>query len=446
MALDQHQALLADYVEAIGGSSPVFDDDGFVDFELSGQRATVNVKEGGSRLRGRVVVAQIPDVDVAHAWLDSQVLPPTSELAIWGTPAEGAVLRLVWERSTDATHDAADPIRDELAHIQTAWATGADLHFPELAQAMPDPRDEAPQQAWLMLGDEASFPTDDALGEAWQSGESGVFEVLWTAAKQTQPGDLLLFYFTGQRKAVHFVARAASSAFYTADLAVDALGTVRDQQWWVYCTPLMPIEPIPLQVIRDATDGELLLRGRSGKFLKPATVAALPFVSTDPDLQGYVDEVVTTPTGRADLPSAESMTLDDVVSLAGGAMRLEADVEEYVVEPLLRAVLADTELAWTRQFPIGRKRADYVVTRSEVPQCVIEVKLAINDAGSWQRSPDLAQVTDYASTLDVPAVLMDTQRLVLIDRGAVVPSRIIERVDLASREVASALRQHLGID
>ena len=53
MDLDLHRALIAGYVEAIGGSTPIFDDDGFATFELAGCPATVNIKDGGSRLRAR---------------------------------------------------------------------------------------------------------------------------------------------------------------------------------------------------------------------------------------------------------------------------------------------------------------------------------------------------------------------------------------------------------
>lgn len=444
MAHDQHQTVIAKYVASIGGSSSVFDDDGFASLELAGCPVTVNVKDGGSRLRGRAVVATVADPDAAQTWLDSKPAPPTSELALWETPDQGHVLRLVWERGIEVDSHHRDPIRDELELIRTAWTSGSNLDFPELVDPLPDPRDDAPQQAWLMLGDEASFPTEDEVGEAILRGETGVFETLWTAAKQTQPGDLLVFYFTGRRKAAHFVARAASAAFSSSDWAVNADREMNDQQWWVYCTPLLPIEPLPLAKLREASAGQLLLRGRSGKFMKPDTVAALPFVSRITEFQDYVDEVAATPTGRADLPSPASMTLTEVVSLAGGAMQLEADVEQYVVEPLLRGVLADSDLKWTRQFPIGRQRADYVVTRAETPQCVIEVKLAINDAGSWSRSPDLAQVVGYASALDVPAVLIDTQRIALFDRGAAVPAHIFDRSELRNPPVLNTLRAHFG--
>lgn len=446
MALDQHQAVVARYVAAIGGSAPAFDDDGFATFELSGCPATVNVKDGGSRLRGRAVVAAVTDVDAARAWLHSQPVPPTSELSLWDTADRGPILRLVWERDVDLGSDLHDPIHEELHLIHSAWTAGADVDFPRIVDPLPDPRDAGPQQAWLMLGDQASFPTDEQIGEAILHGDVGVFETMWTAAKQTQPGDLLIFYFTGERKAAHFVARAASAAFPRSDLAVNADRDVQDQQWWVYCTPLLPIEPLSYQQLREASDGQLLLRGRSGKFMKPDTIAALPFISQLPEFQEYVDDVAKTPAGRAELPPPESMTLADIVALAGGALTLESDVEQYVVEPLLRSTLADTGLEWMRQFPVGRKRADYVVTRDGFPMCVIEVKLAINNVGHWHRSPDVAQVVGYARTLDVPAVLIDTQRVALIERGAVVPTHVIDRSDFLSRATQTTLRTHLGVD
>ena len=52
------------------------------------------------------------------------------------------------------------------------------------------------------------------------------------------------------------------------------------------------------------------------------------------------------------------MTWQDVKQIAGGALRLESDVEKYIVEPLLGACLKGSGLAVAPQYPIGRKRVD----------------------------------------------------------------------------------------
>ena len=66
-----------------------------------------------------------------------------------------------------------------------------------------------PVNAWLLIGDEASYPTATDLREGrtyWN------FDSIWTGPRQAQPGDLLFFYFIAPRKAIHFVARAAAHA------------------------------------------------------------------------------------------------------------------------------------------------------------------------------------------------------------------------------------------
>jgi len=65
-----------------------------------------------------------------------------------------------------------------------------------------------PTNAWLLIGDEASFPTASDLRDNRRRPLTD--DQIWTGSKQTQPGDLLFFYFVAPRKAIHFAARAAS--------------------------------------------------------------------------------------------------------------------------------------------------------------------------------------------------------------------------------------------
>jgi hypothetical protein len=67
---------------------------------------------------------------------------------------------------------------------------------------------EATTNAWLLVGDDASFPDQKELAHVrkhWRYDDS-----VWTSAKQVQPGDLLFFYFLSPMKKIRFVARAAS--------------------------------------------------------------------------------------------------------------------------------------------------------------------------------------------------------------------------------------------
>ena len=448
MEIDGHQRLLMDYVAAIGGNDPRLHSDGLVQFDLDGVPSKVRVKEGGARIRGAATIEHIDDVDAAWSWIESQPNPPTSELAAWDS-GEGPVLRHVWERAIGVSLGVDDPIAAEVAAFRAAWRDGAEVAPTPSEFDWSDPRDTLAQQAWLLFADDGAWPSDDELVQQHLSGDAGVFESTWTAAKQTQVGDLLLFYFGGSRKSVNFVARAASPAFYTSDVDVVADAKVRSEQWWVFHTPMVPIEPIALSDLRSACGDQLILRGRSGKFLKPAAIDDLTFTAPDAGFQAEVDEITVRPTGRADLPDPESMTWQDAKEIAGGALKLESDVEQYIVKPLLRACLAETQLRVEAQFPIGRKRADFVVLEGDEARCVVEVKLAINDSGDWTGSPDLAQTIDYARELDCPSVLIDTQRIVLIDRGATRPSRILERATLESGFMKGGslwdLAEHLGV-
>ena len=438
---------LQDYVRAIGGIDCAQSSDGGLDFELHGIRAHIRVKEGGSRITGTAEIAQVADLQTAIDWGASQPLPPTSNLDVPDSEEGGVLLQLIWERATWADL-SNDPIGGEVLAYLSAWRDGTEVSIKPTDFDPGDPRDTNPQQAWLVTGDQASWPSADDLAMQQDWAAVGVFEECWTASKQTQVGDLLLFYFMESHKAVHFVARAASAAFYSSNIEVQANGEVGLEQWWVYRTPLIPVEPIRFAELRAALDGQLILRGRSGKFVPPAAITALDFKAVDPAQHDEVQRIVSVPVGRVDLPPAEMMTWEDVRDIAGGTLRLESDVERYIVEPLLRECLRGSHLTYSPQFAIGRKRADFVVLNDGSPCCVIEVKLAINDGGNWADSPDLKQTLEYAAALDCPAVLIDTRRIVLLDRGAPAPSRIIERADLGAGTTTSGnfheLTKHLS--
>lgn len=447
--------LLHDYITAIGGAPRKTDQDGYVDFVLHGCAGYARIKEGGSRLRASVEIAILGDTTSAVEWVEAQPLPPTSELAVWGDE-EAGILRLVWERSLTSLPHQEDPVSIEVKAVAKAWHERTTANIPAVSFDPRDPRDLTPEQAWLIVGDESVWPTDEDLAQYEESGDAGIFENLWTSAKQTQEGDLVLVYIMGARKAVHFVARAASNAFFSRDIDVSADDDVRNEQWWVYLTPLIEVAPIPFADLKEACNGQLILKGRSGKFLPPDALERLTFVATDPEQQTEVDRVVRTPVGRADLPEPHSMTWEDVRDLAGGALRLESEVSRYIVEPLLRQCLEGTKnyspehvMTFVPEYPIGKKRADYVVLKGERPVCVVEVKLAINDSGEWANSPDLRQMIGYASALECCGVLIDASRIVLIPSGATVPERIIQRRSLNVRGIGQGtfhdLAEHIGV-
>jgi hypothetical protein len=440
---------LHEYVTAIGADQTATHEDGYVHFRLHDCDGRVRVKAGGNRIRASVVVDIVDDIDTALGWVDSQPLPASSELALWHLDDGNGVLRLVWERTLARTLGHGDPIADELEAFVRAWREHATADVSDEPFRQPDPRDPEPEQAWLIIADDGAWPSDDELGQYQESGNAGIFECLWTGAKQTQAGDLVLIYFMGERKAAHFVARAASAAFYTSDIDVNAVSEAGNEQWWVYLTPLVEIEPIRFADLKEACNGHLILKGRSGKFLHPDTIDRLTFTAINPEQQAEVNRVVQRPAGRADLPDADSMTWEQVGDLAGGALGLESDVSRYVLNPLLRHCLEGSGLTFVAEYPIGKKRADFVVVDHEEPTCVVEVKLAINDGGDWSRSPDLQQTIGYAHALGCPAVLIDANRIILIDANSTEPRQIIERRSLDRGLLHSGniddLAEHLGV-
>ncbi|MGB8381800.1 MAG: hypothetical protein WCG47_11205 [Dermatophilaceae bacterium] len=183
----------------------------------------------------------------------------------------------------------------------------------------------------------------------------------WTAAKRTEPCDLLLYYFTKPRQAIHFVARAADNAYFEDIGDTDAKWSGR--QWWAHTSPPVPIEPLSLRQLEAAT-GKAVMLGRSGRYLHPEDVAELtmsirPLHADDaPELARVLQPVV----GRANMPDPAALDLATWRQLAAGSFEFEADVERYVVEPLLRLAIGDQANVITRKaYPVGRGIVDYAV-------------------------------------------------------------------------------------
>ncbi|KQY41855.1 hypothetical protein [Cellulomonas sp. Root137] len=429
-------ARLAQLATALGGENLEWPDGGGVVFDLDRATAEASIKEGGARVAVHVMLSPATATEVEE-WVASQPEPIATVLEIEEGELDEAFPCLMFERSLDFVSWGLDAVLDDIAAFAAAWA-GA-----EGIEPAGDPRDIAPSSAWLLMGDEASYPDSDELARRTAVAQVGVFDAKWTTAKQTIVGDLYLVYFTAPRKAVHFVARAASNAFYADDIEVSTEGTVANQQQWTYLTPLIEIRPIPLATVLAANDGHLVMRGRSGKFLRPEVISALNFVALNPDDQAAVDRVVVTPAGLADLPDPAQLTLHDWHSIAGGALPLESHVSQYVVEPLLNRLLG-RRFETRREYRAGRGFVDYVVLQDGAPTAAIEVKLAMATPthGDWSRTREAQQLRRYTAELDVPGALIDANRILLFARGSASPYREIERRS-ASADDLEAVRVHL---
>ncbi len=149
-----------------------------------------------------------------------------------------------------------------------------------------------PQRAWILIGDEASWPTPTELAELRREASVGKLVNVWTGPRQGTTGDLALFYFTAPTKAVCFIARFGSDAYWDDSTKVNAETPVSSRQWWVATTPPVQVNPIPYLELREASGSPLVLRGRSGKEVTMDCVSRLHFVAEEPAEQDAVDHLI----------------------------------------------------------------------------------------------------------------------------------------------------------
>ena len=435
---------------------------GFRAIDLEGEMAYFEVDrcEGfaypavGDRLRGSIVLEQGEGaLEVVQEWVEAQPASRAGVLEVAGNPEapDAWLLRVLFERpAAPELIGANDPLAEDCAVYASAWRDGSTITtLPSIERdfVLPgDPRDLAPRSAWLLLGDDASLPTDAELAEDHRLANSGVFEQLWTVAKQTEVGDLAFIYFTAPRKHVGYVTRVASPAFFDPTIGVNADGDVRDEQWWARLTPLIPVVPVPYATLRALHDDHLPLRGRSGKYLRPEVVDQLiEHIRRSSEVTPELDRVLHPVAGLADLPDPLTMTPQQWSDVSPGALRLEADVERYIVEPLLRFA-SPPGCRSERQYPAGGGKADYaLVNDAGRAQSVIEVKLRVrrDRRGGWDDSADLGQVTRYARALDCPAVLIDCSQIHLIPRGGGEPYLTIDRHETSALDL-DRIARHLA--
>lgn len=442
---------LVDIIGRLGGEE-VEADGHTVGFFIGDVACMAYVKDGGSRIRGTAYLDTAPPEEVG-AWVARQPQPESGLLEL--TAASGGesqrLLRILFERAIGWPDMDKDPLYDEVRIYADAWRERLDVEEVRGSFApftLPgDPLDSEPTNAWLLFGDSASYPNRREVEADAERGKAGVFEYLWTAAKQTEVGDLVFCYFISPHKAAHFVARTASRAFFDREIGVNADKQVADAQWWSFLTTPIEIEPIPVAVLRDCADGFLPLRGRSGVYLRPEVVAALPVVARNPEDAAELMRVLRTPVGNADLPDPANMSPHEWKAIASGAMKLEKHVEQYIVEPMLRLALeSEPSLTHQRSYRIGAKIADYIVSGPEGPRCVVEVKLALREHpdGIWEHSPDFLQVRGYADSLNTGSILIDANRICLIDHQAPAPWRIIDRRHATPTDLADIVTHMRG--
>lgn len=311
----------------------------------------------------------------------------------------------------------------------------------------PDPRDLKPQNAWILKADDASYPRGKEMARYRRDALRGTFTCEWTAASQTRVGDLLLIYYVAPRKAVHFVARAASTAYFSTEMRVNARTEVADAQWWIDCTPPIEIEPIPYRELGHVWNGQLILRGKSGKYVRPEVINQLQPTAIEGPERDELKRVFVTPVGLAELPKPDTTTPEQWRNIAAGALTHEHEVSQHVVEPLLRLLLRDSEQVWRGEVRAGLGRVDYAIFDNSRPTHAIEVKKAVRTAKSTSvsDSPDYAQLRKYMKVLgSVPGTLMDSNRIILVDPDGRIRADIA-RLN-ATKQDLSAIQAHWTAD
>ncbi len=157
--------------------------------------------------------------------------------------------------------------------------------------------------------------------------------------------------------------------------------------------------------------------------------------------------VLQKPVGDPRFPSPSRMGLPRWRSLSEGPLKLERQVEEYIVEPLLRLALTGIPgISWRRAVRLAGGVPDYVVYSRDQPTCAVEVKVGVREVPgrrTWTASPDFQQVRRYASELAVPAALIDSNRIFLFAAGGREPRQIVRRQDCTPSELKD-IGRHLS--
>jgi hypothetical protein len=195
-----------------------------------------------------------------------------------------------------------------------------------------------PVNAWLLMGDEASYPRSGRDSSDAPRRYPAPPDI-WTAPPQAMPGDLLLFYFMAPMKQLRFVARVGCHPYFDPSLGVNAVIAVDPNQWLVTFTPLIEVRPVSFAELNKAWGGGLVSRGKPRHYLTPKVIRALkPTMLGDPaeDATPGLIDALRIPVGNAELPNPGRVGLSGWSEIAPGVLKLESQVEEYVVDPLLR--------------------------------------------------------------------------------------------------------------
>ncbi|MFO0609362.1 MAG: hypothetical protein U0324_39725 [Polyangiales bacterium] len=234
-----------------------------------------------------------------------------------------------------------------------------------------------------------------------------------------------------------FVARADRDPYYEAH--VDSSADISPGQWCFGLKSMVEIEPIAFKDLCAICGEALILKGQSGKRLTAAMAnALLSRITIKHPSDADIRDDILQPVVNHALPQPDSMSLDDLRDFASGHLNLEKEVEEYIVDPMLRlAGLDEAPYRIERQVRVGKGLADRVVYRGNEALCVIEVKrrLHLDRHRDWTTCIDVAQAQGYATRLSTDFMLVDVDRIACFKAGQKTPAVEFDRRCLDESEL-----------
>jgi hypothetical protein len=210
-------------------------DEDILELEYDGFLVTAAATDGHCRVRVSFDLGPVAAADAAEWVRSAQPLSP-AYLEVYSDDAadDRPHVWAAFERPAAAHDWATDPLLKHAAELRDALEQLREVRVPVGDQVLfGDPVGVPPASAWLLMGTGAAVLTEAEDAGMRDEARYGMYENSWTAAKQTAVGDLLMVYFTAPDKAVRYVARAASDAFYSSDIAVNSDREVAQFQWWV---------------------------------------------------------------------------------------------------------------------------------------------------------------------------------------------------------------------
>jgi len=157
-----------------------------------------------------------------------------------------------------------------------------------------------------------------------------------------------------------------------------------------------------------------------------------------------VDAALAPVEGRSDLPPADKIDLKTLGDIPCGLLKLEAHVEQFFLEPLVRLLSLPSSFKLVFRQPVGPRVADYAITEGGKPRCIIEAKLRmkLGEDRNWKQSEEVEQARGYANPFKIPFMLVDCEEVFCFRAGERVPFLGRRRRDLTERDLLQ-IRAHV---